>query len=44
MLRHVIEAVFIKELNPELNTKEEWGNSNAKNEYYENTKIECNSH
>ena len=23
------EAVPIKELNPELNTKEEWGNSNA---------------
>ena len=29
MLRQVTEAVLIKELNPELNTKEEWGNSNA---------------
>ena len=29
MLRQVTEAVVIKELNPELNTKEEWGNSNA---------------
>ena len=29
MLRQVTEAVMIKELNPELNTKEEWGNSNA---------------
>ena len=29
MLRQVTEAVTIKELNPELNTKEEWGNSNA---------------
>ena len=28
-LRQVTEAVLIKELNPELNTKEEWGNSNA---------------
>ncbi len=29
MLRQVTEAVLIKELDPELNTKEEWGNSNA---------------
>ena len=29
MLRQVTEAVLIKELNPELNTKEEWGNSNV---------------
>ena len=29
MLRQVTEAVLIKELNPELNTKEEWENSNA---------------
>ena len=29
MLRQVTEAVLIKELNPELNAKEEWGNSNA---------------
>lgn len=28
MLRQVTEAVFINELNPMLNTKEEWGNSN----------------
>ena len=28
MLRQVTEAVFINELNPTLNTKEEWGNSN----------------
>ena len=29
MLRQVTEAVLIKELSLELNTKEEWGNSNA---------------
>ena len=29
MLRQVTEAILIKELNPELNTKDEWGNSNA---------------
>ena len=29
LLRQVTEAVLIKELNPELNTKEEWGNSSA---------------
>ena len=29
MLRQVTEAVLIKELNPELNAKEEWGNLNA---------------
>ena len=29
MLRQVTEAILIKELNPELNTKNEWGNSNA---------------
>ena len=29
MLRQVTEAVLIKELNPELNTKDEWGNSKA---------------
>ena len=29
MLRQVTEAVVIKRLNPELKTKEEWGNSNA---------------
>ena len=28
MLRQVTEAVFINELNPTLNTKEEWGNTN----------------
>ena len=27
MLRQVNEAVFINELNPTLNTKEEWGNT-----------------
>ena len=26
MLRQVTEAMLIKELNPELNTKDEWGN------------------
>ena len=29
MLRQVKEAVLIKELNPELKSKEEWGHSNA---------------
>ena len=29
MLRQVTEAILVKELNPELNTKDEWGNSNA---------------
>ena len=29
MLRQVTKAILIKELNPELNTKDEWGNSNA---------------
>ena len=29
MLRQVTEAILIKELNQELNTKDEWGNSNA---------------
>ena len=29
MLRQVTEPILIKELNPELNTKDEWGNSNA---------------
>ena len=29
MLRQVTEAILIKELNPELNTKDEWENSNA---------------
>ena len=29
MLRQVTEAILIKELNPELNTKDEWGNSNV---------------
>ena len=28
-LRQVNEAILIKELNPERNTKDEWGNSNA---------------
>ena len=29
MLKQVTEAVLVKELNPELNTKDELGNSNA---------------
>ena len=29
MLRQVTEAILIKELNRELNTKDEWGNLNA---------------
>ena len=29
MLRQVTEAILIKELNPELNTKDKWGNSYA---------------
>ena len=29
MLRQVTEAMLTKELNPELNAKDEWGNSNA---------------
>ena len=32
MLRQVTKAILIKELNPELNTKEEWGNFNALHE------------
>ena len=37
MLRQVIEAVFIYEWNPALNTEEEWGNSNDVT--YSNTSI-----
>ena len=29
MLVQVTEAILLNELNPELNTKDEWGNSNA---------------
>ena len=29
MLRKVTDTILIKELNPELNTKDEWGNSNV---------------
>ena len=32
MLRQVTEAMLMKELNPELNIKDEWGNSNATRE------------
>ena len=32
VLRQVTEAILIKELNPELNTKDEWENSNALSE------------
>ena len=29
VLRQVTEVILIKELNPKLNTKDEWGTSNA---------------
>ena len=29
MLRQVTEVILIKELNPEVHIKDEWGNSNA---------------
>ena len=40
MLRQVTAAILIKELNPELNTKDEWGNSNA---LRERDRIRCDN-